>query len=58
LYSERLAQLYDAKGESAKAVKYYQKFVELWKSADPELQPRVVAARARLARLSDSEKRL
>ncbi len=48
---ERLAQLYAAAGNRAKAVEHYQKFIDLWKDADPELQPRVVDARARLAQL-------
>jgi len=34
---------------------YYAKFVELWKDADPDLQPRVTEVRKRLARLSESE---
>jgi tetratricopeptide (TPR) repeat protein len=48
---ERLGQLYDAKGNAEKAGEHYRKFVELWKNADPELQPRVKAARERLAKL-------
>lgn len=45
---ERLGQLYDAKGDTENAALYYAQFVELWKDADPDLQPRVTAARARL----------
>lgn len=45
---ERLAQLYDAKGDNERAAVHYARFVELWKDADPELQPRVTAARERL----------
>jgi hypothetical protein len=37
--------------DSQKAVEYYDKFVELWKDADPELQPVVRDMRARIARL-------
>jgi tetratricopeptide (TPR) repeat protein len=48
---ERLAQLYEARSDTAKAVAYYSRFVELWKDADPELQPRVAAAAHRLAAL-------
>ena len=44
----RLAELYEERGESTRAVHYYGKFVELWKDADEELQPRVRAARERL----------
>jgi tetratricopeptide (TPR) repeat protein len=53
---ERLGQLYDAKGDAANAAKHYREFVELWKDADPELQPRVRAARERLAKLAPVEK--
>jgi len=45
---ERLAQLYDQAGDTENAVVYYARFVELWTEADPELQPRVEAARARM----------
>jgi eukaryotic-like serine/threonine-protein kinase len=48
---ERLGWLYDAKGDSAKAVENFAKFVEWWDRADPELQPRVAAARERLRKL-------
>ena len=40
--------LNDAKGDSETAALHYARFVELWKDADAELQPRVAAARARL----------
>jgi tetratricopeptide (TPR) repeat protein len=45
---ERLGQLYDERGDWEKAAEYYARFVELWKAADPELQPRVEAAQQRL----------
>jgi tetratricopeptide (TPR) repeat protein len=45
---ERLGQLYDERGDLEKAAVYYAKFVELWENADPDLQPRVEAARTRL----------
>jgi tetratricopeptide (TPR) repeat protein len=48
---KRLGELYEARGDSAKAESNYAKFVELWKDADPELQPKVREVRARLAQL-------
>lgn len=54
---ERLAQLYEQKGDREKAITYYRKFIDLWKGADPELQPRVADAKKRLAALTASEKR-
>ena len=45
---ERLARLYDSSGDLERAAGYYGRFVELWADADPDLQPRVEAARARL----------
>jgi eukaryotic-like serine/threonine-protein kinase len=53
----RLGELYEAEGDRAKAAAYYQKFVDLWKNADPELQPKVAEVRLRLARLKDLERR-
>jgi uncharacterized protein (UPF0297 family) len=49
---ERLGQLYESLGKTEKAAENYSAFVELWKNADPELQPRVAAARAKLRRMS------
>jgi len=54
---KRLGELYDAGGERAKAASAFARFVELWKDADPEVQPKVREARARLTRLSDPERR-
>jgi len=48
---KRLGELYEARGDRQKAVSYYTKFVELWKNADPELQPKVAEVRRSLARL-------
>ncbi len=45
---ERLGQLYDERGDLENATEYYARFTELWAEADPELQPRVQAARERL----------
>jgi tetratricopeptide (TPR) repeat protein len=50
---KRLGELYEAKGDNQRAASNYLAFVELWKNADPELQPKVQEARQRLARLKD-----
>lgn len=44
----RLAERYDERADLERAAGYYGRFVELWTDADPDLQPRVEAARARL----------
>jgi tetratricopeptide (TPR) repeat protein len=49
---KRLGELYEAKGDRKKASDYYGRFVELWKDADPELQPGVREVRQRIARLA------
>ncbi len=49
---KRLGELYEAEGDRSKAADYYGKFVDLWKDADPELQPGVKEVRTRLARLA------
>jgi tetratricopeptide (TPR) repeat protein len=54
---KRLGELWEAKGDRAKAVNYYTKFIDLWKDADPDLQPKVTEVRKRLARLSETEPR-
>jgi tetratricopeptide (TPR) repeat protein len=54
---KRLGELWEAKGDRAKAATYYTKFLELWKDADPDLQPKVAEVRKRLARLGDTEPR-
>ena len=53
---KRLGELYDAKGDREKAVSHLSKFVELWKNADPELQPTVADVKRRLARLQAGSK--
>ncbi|MDF2774213.1 MAG: protein kinase [Geminicoccaceae bacterium] len=52
---ERLGQLYEEMGNTVKAIENYRAFIELWKNADPELQPRVADAKRRLARLAQPE---
>lgn len=49
---EQLAALYDRLGNPTKAAQHYQKVVEIWAEADPELRPRVEAARRRLVTLA------
>jgi tetratricopeptide (TPR) repeat protein len=48
---KRIGELYEARGDTAKAVEYYNQFVELWNDADQELQPIVRDVRERIARL-------
>jgi tetratricopeptide (TPR) repeat protein len=49
---KRSGELYEAKGDRARAADRYRRLVDLWKDADPELQPGVRELRARLARLA------
>jgi tetratricopeptide (TPR) repeat protein len=49
---ERLGQLYEAAGKTEKAAENYRAFIDLWKNADADLQPRVAAAREKLRRMS------
>ncbi|HEU4827983.1 MAG TPA: serine/threonine-protein kinase [Gemmatimonadales bacterium] len=48
----RLGELHEAEGNREKALLYYEAFLELWRNADPELQPKVAEARRRIAALS------
>src|SRR5213083_2133699 len=48
----RLGELYEERGQLDKAREYYGRFVDLWKNADPELQPMVRDVKRRLARLT------
>jgi tetratricopeptide (TPR) repeat protein len=47
----RVGELYEAEGDAERALEYYNRFVELWQDADPELQPIVQDVRRRMARL-------
>jgi len=49
---QRLGELYEARGNRQKAIQSYLKLADLWKDADPELQPIVKDAHARVTRLS------
>jgi tetratricopeptide (TPR) repeat protein len=46
---QRLGELHAQRGDTVLAVKRLTEFVELWKDADPALQPEVAKARRRLA---------
>jgi tetratricopeptide (TPR) repeat protein len=48
----RLGELYQDAGDAKSAISYYSRFVDLWKNADPDLQPRVAEARKRIAQLA------
>ena len=48
----RLGEMYETKGQRAKALEYYGRFVDLWKDADPEFQPLVSDIRKHMAQLA------
>jgi tetratricopeptide (TPR) repeat protein len=49
---KRLGELYEAKGQRDKALAHYRTFIDLWKDADPALQPKVTDAKQRVALLT------
>jgi tetratricopeptide (TPR) repeat protein len=49
---ERLGELYEERGDRQKALEYYGRLVDLWKDADPELQPVVKDVKQRMAKLA------
>jgi tetratricopeptide (TPR) repeat protein len=49
---KRLGELYDSKGDTANAVKHYGAFTDLWKNADPDLQPVVTTVKKRMGELT------
>jgi len=53
---KRLGELYEERKSHPKAIAQYQAFIDLWKDADPELQPKVTEVRRKLARLRESER--
>jgi tetratricopeptide (TPR) repeat protein len=44
---ERLGELYEEVGDPVMAAQHYRAFADLWRNADPALQPRAERARAR-----------
>lgn len=48
----RLGELYESRGDRNRAMERYSRFVELWKNADPELQPRVRVVKSKLEALA------
>jgi tetratricopeptide (TPR) repeat protein len=54
--SYELGEIYEDLGEFAKARESYELFAIGWQDADPELQPRVVEARAAIQRLTSAIK--
>jgi DNA-binding SARP family transcriptional activator/Tfp pilus assembly protein PilF len=55
LAHERLGSLYLQVGDTVSAARHLAQFIGLWQDADPELQPRVEAARQLLAQLVPEE---
>ena len=53
-YHYSLAKLYEQAGSNEKAIKEYQKFLRIWKNADPDL-PELIDAKIQLAKLTSSE---
>jgi hypothetical protein len=45
-------KLAEERGDKARALDYYTRFVGLWKDADPVLQPTVREVRGRMAKLA------
>lgn len=49
---QRLGALHEEAGRPERAAEYHSRLLDLWKDADPVLQPRLEAARRALARLT------
>jgi tetratricopeptide (TPR) repeat protein len=52
-----LGRLYEQQDDAENAAEYYNRFIELWRDADPELQPQVEDVRRRIARLVGEPRR-
>jgi multidrug resistance efflux pump len=50
-FEELRGQIAEQRTDTTGAIRAYRTFIDLWKDADSDLQPRVAAARAALARL-------
>jgi tetratricopeptide (TPR) repeat protein len=48
----RTGELYEARGDQKRAMQAYQRFVDLWRDADRDLQPQVTEVRHRMAALA------
>jgi tetratricopeptide (TPR) repeat protein len=53
---KRLGELYEARGDRQRAQEYYGRFLDMWKDADPALQPAVREVRTRMAQLAGEGK--
>jgi tetratricopeptide (TPR) repeat protein len=53
---KRLGELYEERGDRQRAQEYYGRFLDLWKEADPALQPAVREVRTRMAQLAGEGK--
>jgi tRNA A-37 threonylcarbamoyl transferase component Bud32/tetratricopeptide (TPR) repeat protein len=53
----RLGELAEARGDLPEAIRRYLAFAQLWRDADPELQPQVADVRRRIAALEAREAR-
>ena len=47
----RLGELLEAKGDRKAAIDAYERFLDYWRDADPDLQPIVRSVRERVTRL-------
>jgi tetratricopeptide (TPR) repeat protein len=53
----RLGEMAEGRGDKVAARDYYQRFVDYWRDADPQFQPRVAEAKRRLAALGSDTPR-
>lgn len=49
------AEAFDRKGDQAQALIHYRRSVDLWRSSDDDMQPRVRTARESIARLTANQ---